>query len=79
MGKYEEAYRASLENPQDFWAKAARNLLVSLIITASCGIEVNRIIDYKEILDSAIKQSSHKECSSIMAATTEVCQYNSIS
>lgn len=50
----------------------------AMIITASCGIEVNRIIDYKEILDSAIKQSSHKECSSIMAATTEVCQYNSI-
>ncbi|RDU62245.1 propionyl-CoA synthetase [Helicobacter didelphidarum] len=32
----------------------------SMIITASCGIEVNKIIDYKEILDSAIKQSSHK-------------------
>lgn len=32
----------------------------AMIITASCGIEVNRIIDYKEILDSAIKQSSHK-------------------
>ena len=31
MGKYEEAYRASLENPQDFWAKATRNLLVSLV------------------------------------------------
>lgn len=32
----------------------------SMIITASCGIEVTKIIDYKEILDSAIKQSHHK-------------------
>ncbi|STQ85442.1 propionyl-CoA synthetase [Helicobacter muridarum] len=32
----------------------------AMIISASCGIEVSKIIDYKEILDSAVKQSSHK-------------------
>ncbi|RDU72408.1 propionyl-CoA synthetase [Helicobacter aurati] len=32
----------------------------AMIISASCGIEVSKIIDYKEILDSAIKQSAHK-------------------
>ncbi|PAF50878.1 propionyl-CoA synthetase [Helicobacter sp. 13S00401-1] len=31
-----------------------------VIISASCGIEVSRIIKYKIILDEAIKQSSHK-------------------
>ena len=29
------------------------------IISASCGIEINRIIDYKTLLDSAIETSSH--------------------
>ena len=31
-----------------------------VVISASCGIEVNNIIPYKPILDEAIKQSSHK-------------------
>ncbi|WCR11921.1 propionyl-CoA synthetase [Paracoccus stylophorae] len=30
------------------------------IITASCGMEPNRIVKYKPLLDSAIEQSSHK-------------------
>ena len=31
----------------------------NLIISTSCGIEVNRIIDYKKLLDSAIQLASH--------------------
>ncbi|CAH0992663.1 Acetyl-coenzyme A synthetase [Sinobacterium norvegicum] len=32
----------------------------SMILTASCGIEVGRIIDYKSIIDQAIEQAEHK-------------------
>jgi propionyl-CoA synthetase len=31
-----------------------------VLITASCGIEVNRIIEYKPIVDSAIEMATHK-------------------
>ena len=31
-----------------------------LIVTASCGVEVNRIIPYKPLLDTAIELASHK-------------------
>ncbi|MCA9954169.1 MAG: propionyl-CoA synthetase [Anaerolineales bacterium] len=31
-----------------------------LIVSASCGIEVNRIIEYKPLLDEAIELSTHK-------------------
>lgn len=31
-----------------------------IIVSASCGIEVNRIIEYKPLLDAAIEASSHK-------------------
>ncbi len=31
-----------------------------LIISASCGIEVNRIIEYKPLLDAAIEKATHK-------------------
>jgi len=31
-----------------------------VVISASCGIEVSRVIKYKPLLDEAIKQSSHK-------------------
>src|SRR5207245_2690430 len=31
-----------------------------LIVSASCGIEVNRVIPYKPLLDGAIALSSHK-------------------
>ncbi|OZB14861.1 MAG: propionyl-CoA synthetase [Marinobacter sp. 34-60-7] len=30
------------------------------VLTASCGIEVNRVIEYKPLVDKAIEQSSHK-------------------
>lgn len=33
------------------------------IVTASCGIEVNRVIEYKPLVDNAIRQARHKpEC-----------------
>ena len=31
-----------------------------LVISASCGIEVTRVIEYKSLLDSAIEEASHK-------------------
>ncbi|MGH8453962.1 MAG: acetyl-coenzyme A synthetase N-terminal domain-containing protein, partial [Nevskiales bacterium] len=31
-----------------------------LIVSASCGIEVGRVIEYKPLLDQAIEQSAHK-------------------
>ena len=31
-----------------------------LILSASCGIEVNRVIPYKPLLDSAIQMAAHK-------------------
>jgi propionyl-CoA synthetase len=31
-----------------------------LIVSASCGIEVNRVIEYKPLLDSAIEKAVHK-------------------
>ncbi len=31
-----------------------------LLLTASCGIEVNRVIEYKPIVDSAIDMANHK-------------------
>ncbi|WP_203300572.1 propionyl-CoA synthetase [Marinobacter sediminum] len=30
------------------------------LITASCGIEINRVIEYKPLVDKAIKQATHK-------------------
>ena len=37
-----------------------------VIISASCGIEVNRVIDYKPLLDEAIRLASHKPEKSIV-------------
>src|SRR5262249_59587676 len=31
-----------------------------LVLSASCGIEVNRVISYKPLLDQAIQIASHK-------------------
>jgi propionyl-CoA synthetase len=31
-----------------------------LVVTASCGIEVNRIIEYKPLIDAALDESTHK-------------------
>jgi propionyl-CoA synthetase len=34
-----------------------------VVVSASCGIEVNRVIDYKTLVDEAIEESTHKpEC-----------------
>lgn len=30
------------------------------VITASCGIEINRVIEYKPLVDKAIEQAAHK-------------------
>ena len=38
-----------------------------LVIAASCGIEPNRIVEYKPLLDEALEQSAHKvECCIIL-------------
>lgn len=31
----------------------------SLIVTASCGLEVNKVVDYKTMLDEAIQIAQH--------------------
>ena len=31
-----------------------------VVVSASCGIEINRVIDYKALLDQAIEESAHK-------------------
>jgi propionyl-CoA synthetase len=50
-----------------FGGFAAKELAVRIddatpkaIISASCGVEVNRIIDYKVLLDKALEQASHR-------------------
>ena len=42
-----------------------------VIISASCGIEVNRIIPYKPLLDSALTQCSHKPSKCIVVQRKE--------
>jgi propionyl-CoA synthetase len=42
-----------------------------VIISASCGIEVNRIIPYKPLLDSALAQCSHKPSKCIVVQRKE--------
>lgn len=37
-----------------------------LMVSASCGIEVNRVIDYKPLLDAAIEQAAHKPDSCVI-------------
>ncbi|HEX4935575.1 MAG TPA: AMP-binding protein, partial [Gemmatimonadaceae bacterium] len=32
----------------------------TVVVSASCGVEVNRVVDYKALLDRAIELSSHK-------------------
>ena len=32
----------------------------TLLVTASCGIEVNRVIEYKPLVDAALEESAHK-------------------
>jgi propionyl-CoA synthetase len=37
-----------------------------VLLTASCGIEINRVIEYKPIVDSAIDMAHHKPASCIL-------------
>jgi propionyl-CoA synthetase len=37
-----------------------------VLLTASCGIEVNRVVEYKPIVDSAIDMAQHKPASCIL-------------
>ena len=37
-----------------------------VLLTASCGIEINRVIEYKPIIDSAIEMANHKPASCIV-------------
>ena len=37
-----------------------------VLLTASCGIEVNRVIEYKPIVDAAIEMATHKPASCIV-------------
>ena len=42
-----------------------------LLLTASCGIEVNRVIEYKPIVDSAIDMAQHKPAHCIVLQRPE--------
>jgi len=42
-----------------------------VIVSASCGIEVNRVIEYKPLLDSAIELASHKPAKTIVLQRPE--------
>jgi len=45
-----------------------------LIISASCGIEINRIIAYKPLLDEALQKASHKvHCSIVYQREQQPC------
>jgi propionyl-CoA synthetase len=37
-----------------------------VLLTASCGIEINRVIEYKPIVDAAIEMATHKPASCIV-------------
>ena len=43
-----------------------------VLITASCGIEINRLIEYKPIIDSAIEMASHKPSACILLQRPQV-------
>jgi propionyl-CoA synthetase len=38
----------------------------ALVVSASCGIEVNRVIDYKPLLDAALEESAHKPAHTVI-------------
>ena len=65
---------------QVFGGFAAHELAVRIddatpkvIMSASCGLEGNRVIEYKPLLDEAIRQASHKPDSCIMCVLYGVC------
>ncbi|RLA08786.1 MAG: propionyl-CoA synthetase [Gammaproteobacteria bacterium] len=43
-----------------------------IILSASCGVEVNKIIPYKPILDNALKLSSHQPLKSVVLVRDEL-------
>ncbi len=47
-------------------AKRIDDAKPKLVVSASCGIEVNRLIEYKPLLDEAIRLSSHKPQSCVI-------------
>ena len=47
-------------------ASRISDVLPKVIISASCGLEPKRIIDYKEILDKALSLTSHKPLKQII-------------
>src|SRR5947199_388514 len=69
---YDEMYARSMRDPEGFWAAAAEDIhwdrrwdrvfdaTPKLILSASCGIEVNRVIPYKPLLDGAIELAEYK-------------------
>ncbi len=44
-----------------------------VVVTASCGVEVNRVIPYKPMVDKAIAEASHKP-SNVIVYQREQCQ-----
>lgn len=44
----------------------------TVVISASCGIEVNRVIEYKPILDAALKEARHKPASTLILQRPQV-------
>ena len=47
-------------------AKRITDATPKLIVSASCGIEPGRVVDYKPLLDGAIEQSPHKPATCII-------------
>jgi len=43
-----------------------------VLLTASCGIEINRVIEYKPIVDKAIERARHKPATCILLQRPEV-------
>lgn len=46
-----------------------------IVLSASCGLEPGRIVEYKPLLDEAIRLSPHKpECSIIFQRSSRTCE-----
>ena len=59
-------------------ASRISDVLPKVIISASCGLETKRIIDYKEILDKALSLTSHKPLKQIIYQREQhLCKLNS--
>ncbi len=59
-------------------ASRISDVLPKVIISASCGLEPKRIIDYKKILDKALSLTSHKPLKQIIYQREQyLCKLNS--